>query len=326
MGLTSIAWADYTFNLWIGCRKVSPGCAHCYAESYARRFWSDPWKTGVYHVTSPQYWKQPLAWDRKAAEAGRPATVFCGSLCDICDPAAPEGAIDRLKGLIEATPHLIWLLLTKRPERLGETFGMFWLGGQRKHVWIGVSAENSERCWNRLTEVWNQGWNVPQLRLPPMFVSVEPLLGDVLVPLANYVGGPYRIVDWVIVGGETGPAARPCNLFLIDSLMGLCHRYSVPLFVKQAGSRPEVGSLGPCSQKAIDQVESWREFPEQFSRPFDPALRLAQGPARDGASPPALSAGARPASPQPVPELVEGPDPFTTAGQPHCAPERRRYQ
>jgi len=115
---TTIAWTHHTFNPWIGCTKVSMGCDNCYAETLDHRWGDDNWGKGKpRRITSDSNWRQPLAWNRAAANAGRIDKVFCGSMCDVMDDEAPAGGRERLWELIDQTPHLIWQLLTKRPHR-----------------------------------------------------------------------------------------------------------------------------------------------------------------------------------------------------------------
>jgi protein gp37 len=116
---TQIAWTKHTFNPWIGCTKVSPGCDNCYAETLNHRWGKDNWGKGKpRRRTEAANWRQPIKWDKEAAHLGRKDYVFCGSLCDVMDDEAPEGAREDLWRLIDATPNLIWQLLTKRPHCL----------------------------------------------------------------------------------------------------------------------------------------------------------------------------------------------------------------
>jgi protein gp37 len=169
MGLSKISWCDYTFNPWIGCSKVSLGCLNCYAErDFGRKpLWSGCWGTdGIRKRTSAANWKQPLAWDRKAKREGTRPLVFCGSLCDVLDDHASISNQWRLElmGLIEATPNLIWLMLTKRPESWWTTFRL-----QLDNAWWGATVESHEQA-HRIDEL---------VRIPAAghFLSVEPMVG-----------------------------------------------------------------------------------------------------------------------------------------------------
>jgi len=196
---TGISWATSTFNPWIGCTKVSPGCDHCYAEELATRRLGVAWGPhAARRRTAPGNWRQPLRWNRQAAESGRPWRVFCSSLADVFDNRAPEGAREDLWALIRATPALTWMLLTKRPQNIAAMLPADWGGGYR-NVWLGTSAENQEEADRR----------IPHLAAIPAelrFLSCEPLLG--LVDVARWL----RVsIDWVIVGGESGSCARPMD-------------------------------------------------------------------------------------------------------------------
>src|ERR1035438_1812836 len=117
---TGISWTDATFNPWWGCTKVSPGCDHCYAETFDKRVFGVKahWgKDAPRRLMSDHYWKDPIRWDKKAAKEGVKRKVFCASMADILDDDAPEGQRERLWDLIDQTPNLIWQLLTKRPQR-----------------------------------------------------------------------------------------------------------------------------------------------------------------------------------------------------------------
>src|SRR3972149_10760674 len=119
-GKTRIAWCDATFNPWWGCMKVSPGCAHCYAETLAHRYGHDVWGPGGdRRFFGDRHWAEPMAWWRRAVRDGVRRRVFCGSMCDVFEDG-PQlyGQRARLFELIEATPDLDWLLLTKRPENI----------------------------------------------------------------------------------------------------------------------------------------------------------------------------------------------------------------
>lgn len=196
---TTISWTHSTFNPWRGCQKVSPGCAHCYAETLSKR---NPKVLGVWGpdgtrvVASEAKWREPLAWDKAAREAGERHRVFCASLADVFEDrpelAAPRS---RLLDLIRDTPSLDWLLLTKRPEniiRLWDDVAPTGMEYPAPNVWLGVSVEDQARADER----------VPQILAIPAavrFLSCEPLLGS--VDLTKYLAT--SLIHWVIVGGES---------------------------------------------------------------------------------------------------------------------------
>ena len=259
---SKIEWTDHTFNPWIGCTRVSPGCQHCYAETMmADRYKKVKWgPQGVRVRTSTDYWKQPARWNRQAAADGVRRRVFCASLADVFEDKADQREdMDEwrlgLWNLILATPYLDWLLLTKRPENVD---AMIPRGSMRQrypaNVWIGTSVEDQRRADERIPHL---------LAIPAAvrFLSVEPLLGLVDLPYrmewssdedwAN--NGPPHVtlgiseepdsqIGWVIVGGESGPNARPMHPTWARSLRDQCQAAGVPFFFKQWGE------YGPCTE------------------------------------------------------------------------------
>jgi len=192
---SKIEWTDHTFNPWIGCTKVSPACDGCYAENLmANRYGRVQWGPGEDRQrTSVANWRKPIAWNKQANELGRRPYVFCASLADVFDNEVEEKWRDDLFALIEATPNLIWLLLTKRignvrkmtdPER-----GCPMLP---RNAAIGATIANQEEYDRDRMKLWE----VKETREPLFtFGSFEPLLGRVV--LDKYAP------DWIITGGET---------------------------------------------------------------------------------------------------------------------------
>lgn len=240
---SKIEWTDHTFNPWIGCTKVSPACDHCYAEALDKR-WNGGERWGPHAIrtrTSAANWKKPLQWDRKAEQLGVRYRVFCASLADVFDnhkSIEPKWRLD-LFDLIEDTPNLDWLLLTKRPQNALKFFPVEWAAhGAPRNVWIGTTVENQEEYDRRIG---------PLERLPAeiKFLSMEPLLGPVDL-------GPDRLVDWVIVGGESGPDYRPADLDWFRSLRDQCARLDIPFLFKQheGKSQPAIKAKG----RALDGI------------------------------------------------------------------------
>lgn len=172
---TAISWTDHTFNPWTGCARVSPGCQNCYAEGWAKRSGLVEWGVnGTRRVTSDANWRKPLKWNRDAEAAGSPALVFCASLADVFEDR-PE--LDEPRGhlfeLIGHTPHLIWQLLTKRPQNVmrmvpyGDT-ARTWPA----NVWIGTTVEDQQRAHERIPHLL-------EVPAPVRFLSCEPLLNRV---------------------------------------------------------------------------------------------------------------------------------------------------
>lgn len=266
---SAIQWTKHTFNGWIGCERVSAGCKHCYAEvsTPARTLragglevWG-PAATTARKKTSPGNWRLPERWNRAAELAGEHTFVFASSLCDVFeDHPAVSGWRAELFELIERTPHLVWQLLTKRPENLRRFLPATWLERPRANVWLGTTVEDQRAADERIPELLG---TPAALR----FLSCEPLLGR--VNLASYLPhafnrephcpwcetcipdtanterwratredhhGPF--VDWVIVGGESGPRARPFDLAWAYAIIEQCRSAGVACFVKQLGARP----------------------------------------------------------------------------------------
>lgn len=252
---TAISWADSTFNPWIGCTKVGPGCDHCYAAAdFDTRRKRVKWGAGEKRIrTSAAYWAKPLKWQKESArffaEHGRRRRVFCASLADVFDnEAPPEWRVDLMR-LIAQTPMLDWLLLTKRignalvmlDEAVSEASnGQFgWIAGngyQRfGNVWIGATVCDHHELAR----------DMPKLLAIPAsvrFLSIEPMLGDI-----NLMS---KTVDWVICGGESGQHARPMQPEWVERLKMLCDLLGVPFFFKQWGGAGR--DKGGC---LIDGVE-----------------------------------------------------------------------
>lgn len=238
---TAIAWTHHTFNPWWGCEKVSPGCTNCYAEAWDKRTGGNHWR-GERRFFGAKHWREPLKWNRDAKDLGVRRRVFCASMADVFelrpgDDAQAEARM-RLWQTIENTPHLDWLLLTKRPEAIRSLLPAAWQQVPRDNVWLGTSVEDQERADER----------IPKLVSAPAYVhflSVEPLLD--FVSLLQYFSSPSHRwtpraltngLDWVIVGGESGTRARSCDIAWIRSIVAQCKASSVPCFVKQMGARP----------------------------------------------------------------------------------------
>ena len=248
---TKIQWTDHSWSPWIGCSKVSAGCANCYAEHLMdTRLGRVEWgPQGTRSRTSGDYWKSPLDWDRKAARDRTRFRVF-PSLCDPFEDFSHQRTDDLFENdltkwrgefwkLIGRTPNLDWLLLTKRPENVAHMVPSEWLdapgnegkGDWPSNVWLGVSVENQETADQRIPHL---------LEIPAKlrFLSVEPLLGPIQFPLPCRDSVFWSGVHWVIIGGESGAGARPCTIGHIREIVQQCQSASVPVFVKQLGAKP----------------------------------------------------------------------------------------
>lgn len=294
---TNIEWCDSTFNPWIGCSKVSPGCDNCYAEqSTPARVQGIRWGAKNNRKrTSISNWQKPLAWNKAHAEFfskhGRRQRVFCASLADVFDNAVDQGWRDDLFGLIEATPNLDWLLLTKRISNVPNMLPVpFDFDRHFPNVWIGTTIVNQEEADR----------DIPKLVAVPArvhFLSMEPLLGPVEIEDYLYIEYPsctgfvasprYDLgycdrcaghesdpihtspkgkVDWVIVGGESGPGARPMHPDWARSLRDQCQAAGVPFFFKQWGEFANASAAG-FDDDAFDAAKSggWVEMDGRYS-------------------------------------------------------------
>jgi len=323
---TTIAWTHHTFNAWIGCHRVSLECDHCYADAGSRRLGAQHglklWDEGSDRFfTGAAYWRQPLAWNRAAERAGERHRVFCASYGDVAENR-PEliAPRRRLADLIVATPSLDWLLLTKRPENL--TRLMPWAERWPRNVWAGTTVGvNASRA------------RIDALKAVPAairFLSMEPLLEEVdldvdMEATTNRFGwmtcpscrgwgyfvtgldvgggelgrpcdgcnGSGCAIDWVIVGGESGPKARRFDIEWARLIRDDCRAAAVAFFMKQLGAKPydsqgpvvdgtRVTEVATCDRKGSDPAE-WpeelriREVPEPAMGQFDSnAVRPAE--------------------------------------------------
>lgn len=253
MGIkTGVEWADHTFNPWWGCDKVSPACANCYAETWAKRTGHDLWgPLAPRRFFGDKHWAEPLKWDRDAAEAGRPALVFCASMADVFeerDDLDPHR--ERLWELVTRTPNLIWLLLTKRPIGFSTLTPAAWRreGGWPLNVWAGCTVEDQKRADERLPLL-------VEVPAPVRFISVEPMLSD--IQIRGYLGNtddegnPQRGIGWVIGGGESGSKARGTKPEWVRQLAHDCQVTGAAWFWKQWGE------FVPPSEMTDDAYVEW---------------------------------------------------------------------
>lgn len=272
---TGIAWTDSTFNPVIGCQRVSPGCELCYAEIQDSR---KRWDGGKTHwgPTAPRYrtsasnWNNPVKWNAAAAKLKKRHLVFCASLSDVFEDHPTVDAMrPDLWELIERTPALTWLLLTKRPENILPMLPQRW--GNRysfpEHVWLGTTVEDQKRKSRiGLLRTTTAALSLASGELPLAWLSIEPQLEDLgRVDLSG--------IAWAIVGGESdqgapaGVKARVFDLQWARSLRAQCRDQGVAYFFKQKGSnvvdqgRPVAcGGKGDVVSEFPDDVRG-REFP-----------------------------------------------------------------
>lgn len=241
---SAIEWTHHTFNPWWGCVKVSPGCKHCYAETFAYRIGRDLWGARAERrFFSDAHWQEPRRWNAAAERLGVRQRVFCASMSDVFEPRRDlDAARERLWRLISETTALDWLLLTKRPDRVERAVP--WGDDWPVNVWLGVTAEN---------QLWAQK-RIPLLIDIPAkirFLSCEPLISA--LDLSPWLAG----INWVIAGGESGHKARPMNPDWVRAIRDQCKKESVPFHFKQWGNwRPAVPAT-PASAKSVS-VDSAR--------------------------------------------------------------------
>lgn len=238
---TKISWTDHTFNPWIGCTKVSPGCDNCYAETLNHRWGNDNWGKGkIRRVTSDSNWKDPIKWDKLAKLAGEKRKVFSASLADVMDDEAPKGVRERLWELIDNTPNLIWQLLTKRPTRYGSYLPQD--GFKHDNVWLGTSAEDQH--------FYDIRWSVLRVIAAEheltSFISYEPALGplSILDFAEKHAEDRFHTCpDWLICGGESGTGRRPMEKSWAQDIADECEITGTKFFMKQFSARtPEEGA------------------------------------------------------------------------------------
>ncbi len=266
---SKIEWTHHTFNPWIGCTKVSPACDHCYAERDTARFKTVEWGSGKERKrTGEAYWQTPLKWNRQAEALGVRYRVFCASLADVFDNEVPDEWRTDLWKLIASTPHLDWLLLTKRIGNV--TYPM------PHNVWLGISIVTQKEAER----------DIPKLLAASAytrFLSMEPLLESVdLVHLENHKDGFHASalqahhddnyyqfdnkIDWVIVGGESGAQARPMKAEWARSLRDQCIASDVPFLFKQWGEFGEDGErVGKKKAGRHLDGRTWDQYPSRES-------------------------------------------------------------
>lgn len=214
MSESSIEWTEHTWNPVTGCTKVSPGCKHCYAETMARRLQAmraSGYEHGFELALHPNRVEQPI--QRK-----RPTVYFVNSMSDLFHEAVPDAFLDSVFSVIERTPQHTYQILTKRAERLPAYFAT---KSCPRNVWLGVSVEDCQHGVPR----------IDLLRKVPArirFLSVEPLLENIGV--LDLTG-----IHWVIVGGESGPRARPMKPAWAEAVRRQCKAQDVAFFFKQWG-------------------------------------------------------------------------------------------
>jgi protein gp37 len=251
---SAIEWTDATWNPVTGCTKVSPGCAHCYAETFAERFRGvpgHPFEQGFDIKLWPERLTLPLRWKE-------PRRIFVNSMSDLFHEAIPDDFIEKIFEVMTQANQHVFQVLTKRAERMAAwTRSKFSGSSDPKngitswpvHIWLGVSVEN-QRFTSRIQYLQE----TPALI---RFLSVEPLLGPV-----NLEGSLLKHIHWVIVGGESGPQARPVKAEWVFKIREQCQKQQVPFFFKQWGAYDPSGRrVGKKAAGRLLDGRTWDEMP-----------------------------------------------------------------
>lgn len=245
MSLNSqIEWTDATWNPVRGCTKISPGCKHCYAETFAERFRGvpgHPYEQGFDLRLVPEKLTEPFSWRT-------PKLVFVNSMSDLFQPGVSDEYIEAVCRVMVKTNWHTYQVLTKRSERLRELLrGRLQFAAEQKHIWWGVSVEDRQYGLPRVDDLRDAPATV-------RFLSVEPLLQD----LGNIdLSG----ISWVIVGGESGPGARPLRKEWVVSIREQCRLARVPFFFKQWG-----GTRKSRTGRKLDG-QTYDQYPHRTSVP-----------------------------------------------------------
>ena len=232
MARSAIEWTESTWNPITGCDKISPGCKHCYAEVMARRLkgmGQANYRNGFELTLQPQMLERPLSWRK-------PQMVFVNSMSDLFHKDVPLSYIQQVFDVMRRASWHTFQVLTKRAERLEElAHRLPW----PSNVWMGVSVERADYAFR-----------IEHLRRTPAmvrFLSLEPLLGP--LPRLDLEG-----IDWVIVGGESGPRARPMKEEWALEILGQCRNAGVPFFFKQWGGRNKKAAGRLLKGRAFDEM------------------------------------------------------------------------
>ena len=254
MAKSKIEWTESTWNPLTGCTKVSPGCKHCYAERMAKRLQAmrlEKYHNGFKLTLHPEVLEDPLHWEK-------PQLIFVNSMSDLFHDSVPLDFIQQIFAVMRRAHWHTFQVLTKRAERLLELDSLLdW----PPNVWMGVSVENSDYIYRVHL--------LRQTHAAVKFLSCEPLLG----PLPNL---PLEGIDWVIVGGESGPKARPMDPSWVREIRDQCQTVRVPFFFKQWGDRPDATVF---ETQLIDKHlkhngrmldgQVWNEYPWRWHSDYD---------------------------------------------------------
>ena len=247
---SAIEWTDATWNPVRGCTKISQGCKNCYAETFAERFRGvkgHPYEQGFDLRLVPEKLAEPLRW--RAAKK-----IFVNSMSDLFHEGVPDSYISQVVGVMREASWHTYQVLTKRAERLADFLLNLPSAASFQHIWWGVSVENKNSGIPR----------IEHLRRAPVhtrFLSIEPLLED--LGRLNLDG-----VSWVIVGGESGPRARPMKREWVVSVRDQCAAAGVPFFFKQWGGRNKAATGRLLDGMTYDEYpqSEFRQIPSSQER------------------------------------------------------------
>jgi protein gp37 len=231
---SNIEWCEHTFNPWVGCQSVSPACAHCYAEVWAKRAGRDVFGPhAARQRTAPSTWAEPLKWNAEAVATKTRPFVFCASLADVFDNQVDPSWRADLFELIAACDELQWLLLTKRPQNIVRMVEKTKVSHPSRNISLGASIalpDEVERNASALIEAANA------LGSAFAFVSYEPALADIAAELRPWLTKPgHGGIEWVIAGGESGPNARPVHPEWLRHMRDVCGDTGARFLFKQWG-------------------------------------------------------------------------------------------
>ncbi len=261
---SKIAWTDNTFNLVWGCEKVSPACDNCYAAELDARYHGDGnhWGDNPRKLMADKYWNQPLKWNREALAAGARQLVFCSSMADVFETNDQvESQRPRLWDLIRQTPHLRWLLLTKRPQNIKRMLPKdLW---DCPTIWLGTTIESPEYLW--------RAEKVCEVPAAVHFVSMEPLLDKVMMTACL----EKLPIDWLITGCESGTKSRRTPIDWYRQLREACALFDRKFFFKQAPK---------CGDGITIGEGSWLKFNAKTADPQTGAIvnGIVEQPYLDG--------------------------------------------
>jgi protein gp37 len=249
---SKIEWTDATWNPMRGCTKISPGCVHCYAETFAERFRGvpgHPFEFGFNLRLVPEKLGDPIRWSK-------PKKIFVNSMSDLFHEGVPDEYIEKVSRVMLAANWHTYQVLTKRADRMAALLqGKLREAAKAPHIWWGVSVENRQHGLPRVAKLRSAKPTVA-------FLSIEPLLED----LGEF---ELRGIQWVIVGGESGPGARPMEAEWVRNICDQCRKADVAFFFKQWG-----GVRKKQTGRRLDG-KTYDEFPDFVSNPIPSASSRA---------------------------------------------------